>query len=578
MSPRLRVYLAVLPKRPIKAMAIAWWWITGRRARAWGHLRTAAAELPNNYSLWLHVHQPAASALADTADLQSIAVHVHVADQGDAQAFITAVDSVRTQTFTQWSLYLTSTGCSLIEPVRDPRIHALPIAFPDRATALAHVLKEAKEACLIPLSADCELTPGALEAFAQAVDPKQAALLYADQDELSATGQRSNPWFKPGWDQDLFLAQDYLSLACAIPVGSARSVQMNSGVPDALAVQTLLAGLLTGPEALPARHVPYVAVSTPAGAWCSKIAGRAELVSAVAGLPVSAGPFGTIAVHYPLPGTPPQVSVIIPTRDRLDLLATSVEGVLHDTDYPAIELIIADNDSVEPGTLDFLRQCARDPRVKIVRWPHPYNYSAINNFAVSRAGGPYICLLNNDTEVIDRAWLREMMAHAVRPDVGAVGARLLYPDHSIQHAGVVVGMGNAAGHAHRGLPQGEPGYFAQALVAREATAVTAACLVVAKDRFEMVGGLDEDGLAIAYNDVDLCLKLRTKGWRNVYVPQAVMIHHESKSRGMDFADENLARYRRELAVFQQRWDPAGFGDPSHHRSLDQSSEQYRVAI
>lgn len=578
MSPRLRIFFALLPKKPAKALAIVWWWVTGRRVRAWSHLRIAAADFPNIYSLWLSVHQPVFSPLQNVVPLPPIAVHVHFADKQEASVCIAAIASVRKQSFPHWSLYITSTFDSALEPLGDPRIHVLSTGFVNRTTALAHVLQVVDEAYLVPLTVDCVLDPQALHVFAQALDPEQPAVLYADQDEVGPSGQRCNPWFKPGWDQDLFLAQDFLSLACALPVEPARCVEWTYDGPDALAVHTLLAGLLIGPQATLVRHVPHVAVSTPAHAWCSVIPGRVELVGAITGLPVSAGPFGTVTVHHPLPDPLPRVSVIIPTRDRLDLLETSVSGVLHNTNYPAIELIIVDNDSVEAETLAFLTQCARDPRVKIERWAHPYNYSAINNFAVTRAGGPYICLLNNDTEVVDPEWLREMIVHAVRSDVGAVGARLLYPDHSIQHAGVVVGMGNAAGHAHRGLQHGEPGYFAQAVVAREATAVTAACLIVAKDRYEMVGGLDETGLAIAYNDVDLCLKLRAKGWRNIYVPQAVMIHHESKSRGADFAHENLARYKRELAIFQRRWDPSSFVDPTHHRALDKSSEEYRLII
>lgn len=269
---------------------------------------------------------------------------------------------------------------------------------------------------------------------------------------------------------------------------------------------------------------------------------------------------------------------MVPTRDRLDLLSCCVEGVLHGTDYPDVELVIADNGSVEPATLAFFDACARDPRVKVVRWPYPYNYSAINNFAVRHTSRPYVCLLNNDIEMIDLSWLRAMMAHAIRPEVGAVGARLLYPDHSIQHAGVVIGLGNAAGHAHRGLPAGQPGYFGQALVTRAATAVTAACLVVAREKFDAVSGLDEEGLAIAYNDVDFCLKLGNAGFRNIYVAEAVLIHHESKSRGQDFAEENLARYLRELKILQQRWSTVGFCDPTHHRSLDPASETFRLKV
>ncbi|MFW2446055.1 MAG: glycosyltransferase family 2 protein [Qipengyuania pacifica] len=275
-----------------------------------------------------------------------------------------------------------------------------------------------------------------------------------------------------------------------------------------------------------------------------------------------------------MPDPHPKISVIVATRDRVELLRTCVNGVLHETDYPDIEVIIADNDSCEAGTLDYMERAQADPRVRVVRWPHPFNYSAINNFAARSATGEYLCLLNNDIEVIEPDWLSEMVREAVQPGVGAVGARLLYPDRSIQHAGVAIGIGNAAGHAHRGLPQGVPGYFAQALIARGATAVTGACLLVSKGHFDAVGGLDEHALAVAYNDVDFCLKLRELGLANIYTPVSTLIHHESKSRGFDFAPEHLARYMSELAVFQKRWGTRRAIDPWHHSKLDRNDEKF----
>lgn len=587
MHPCLRTFLALLPHRPSKALQIAWWWITRRRVRALGQLRAAAAALPDIYQLWLHFNERPDNEAMPSALVNgirvcpSLAVHLHLTLGAEASA-----RSVLRQLPNDWRLYVTlgdsdMAGDTLLT-LADHRVVVLPDTFVSRAAAIVGVLKIAREAFLIPLRSDCLMTPGALAAFAQAAISGDPAVLYADQDELSAVGKREKPWLKPSWDEDLFFAQDYLSAACALPVAMSRKVDVTASIsedtPDALAVYALLARLLTGPAALAVRHVPYVAVSTPSQAWQAEVAGRAALVREIVGLPVSVEAFGTLAIHRALPDPSPKVSVIVPTRDRLDLLETCVEGVLYCTDFPDIELIVADNDSIEPQTLAYFEKISRDPRVKVVRWPHPYNYSAVNNFAVAHAAGSYICLLNNDTEVIDPAWLREMVTQAARPGIGAVGARLFYPDRSIQHAGVVVGMGNAAGHAHRGLPEGHPGWFAQALVTREATAVTAACLVVAKDKFEAVGGLDEARLAIAYNDIDFCLKLRAAGWRNIYAADAVMIHHESKSRGLDFAPEHLARYMRELEVFQERWNTPGFADPTHHPALDPASEIYRLRL
>lgn len=586
MNPWLHTFLALLPRRPLKSLQIAWWWATRRRVRALGHLRVAAALLPDIYPLWLHLNEPLATsaralaALRQEAEtLPAVAVHIHLpggAGALDAQAEV-AINSVLKQSLPLWRLYVTTAAEIMPVLPDDSSIVAIPGRFPSRTAAISHVVEITEATYLVPLAADCALTPSALLAFAR-MGVAGEAVLYADQDESGGHAGRTSPWLKPEWDEDLFLAQDYLSMACAIPVSAARRAGLNAAGPDDIAAYALLARLLIGPGGLPARHVPHVAVTTPPEAWRRDAHDRTVLVQAVTGVPAAEGPFGTVILRRALPDPLPLVSVVVPTRDRLDLLQTCVEGVLHATDYPDIELVIADNESVEPETLAYLEQCRLDPRVKVVRWPHPYNYSAVNNFAVAQATGPYICLLNNDTEVINPSWLREMMVQAVRPHVGAVGARLLYPDRSVQHAGVVVGMGNAAGHAHRALPDGEPGWFAQSLVTRGATAVTAACLVVAKDKFAAVGGLDEQNLAIAYNDVDLCLKLRAAGWKNIYAAQAVMIHHESKSRGLDFAPEHLARYMGELKVFQERWGTVGFQDPTHHRALDPATDQYRLRL
>jgi len=226
----------------------------------------------------------------------------------------------------------------------------------------------------------------------------------------------------------------------------------------------------------------------------------------------------------------------------------------------------------------FLSAARDDLGVKIIRDDRPYNYSQLNNLAAEKAVGDYLCLLNNDTEIIQPSWLREMIRQAIRPNIGAVGAKLLYDDMSIQHAGVVIGLCGSAGHVHRYLPNDNPGYFARAHVAHYVSAVTAACLVVKKGKFHEVGGLDEENLAIAFNDVDFCLKLEKRGWRNLYEPNAVLFHHESKSRGRDTSRQNIERYLRELHVLRERWGAIDYQDPLHHPHLDRSSETYLLGL
>lgn len=590
MHPYIQVYFALVLKRPREAFKIACWWITGRRVRALGRFRNAASSLSGIYRHWIAHNQPDRMGVQElailrknSAGLSIVAVHLHITSADSAEQIDTAVTSVLDQFYPRWELYVTSAVSNALRLFTDPRINTVPPLVATQSAGMAYVLRTTAAPYVVPLTADCALTPGALLAYAQAIREENApVVLYADQDELSPQGKRCNPWFKPKWDGDLFLAQDYLSAACALPAMAAHGVELDEAIPDTTAIYKILSQLLLGSNALAARHIPHVATTTSPRLWSRSSSARTDLVRNISresfGAKVTQSVFGTLVIQHHLPVPPPKVSIIVPTRDRLDLLATCVRGVLHGTDYPSIELVIADNESVERDTLAFFELCARDSRVRVVRWPYPYNYSAINNFAVRQASGSYICLLNNDTEVIDPAWLHELMVHAVRPEIGAVGARLLYPDRTIQHAGVVVGIGGAAGHAHRGLAEGEPGYFAQALVARSATAVTAACLVVSADKFNAVSGFDEENLAIAYNDVDLCLKLRNAGWRNMYIPQSVLIHHESKSRGPDLAPQHFGRYKRELAIFQERWGTVDFQDPAHHPGLDPMSEEYRLGL
>jgi len=452
-------------------------------------------------------------------------------------------------------------------------------AFGSYGAGLKAALLSAGTQYLVPLLQDCRLPRMALARYAihlSSVLTGHFPILYGDQDEFDRFGWRRNPWFKPEWDPEMFLAQDYLSAAVAIPVTIAGVLRVDENDEAALYGMLLRATMRPGQEV---QHLHRITASTPQGHWRRPNAGRLALLRvALAGEPsteVVTGPFGTASIRWPLPVSAPLVSVIVPTRDQIALLKTCIRGLLDQTRYPNLEIVIADNDSREPATLAFLAEISADPRVRIVTWPHPFNYSAINNFAVKAARGAYLCLLNNDIEIIDEDWLCELMRYAVRPQSGAIGARLLYPDRTIQHAGVVVGMGNAAGHAHRGLAEDAAGHFAHALVAHRAIAVTAACLLVRRDRFEAVGGFDEVALRIAYNDVDLCLKLRHAGFENYYVPSAVLIHHESKSRGLDMAPEHIERYRAELATLQARWGTETYCDPTHHPALDRGSEVYK---
>ena len=426
---------------------------------------------------------------------------------------------------------------------------------------------------VIPLRIGDMLSEVALFRFAEALQTQpNGALLYGDHDHLDDNGRRTCPWFKPRWNEEMFLAQDYLSPAVAIKADLAQRISEDGPQnPD-----TLLLPATSAAEGAIV-HVPHILchVDSRTGEQ-----GRIDAIARhlqVRGATCSPGPFNTVKVAWPLPDPLPLVTIIIPTKDKLDLLRPCLDSILRRTEYPNYEVLIVDNGSVDVRTARYLADVERDPRIRVLSYPGTYNFSAINNFAVREAQGSHLCLLNNDTEVIAGAWLTEMMRYSVRFDVGAVGAKLLYDDGTIQHAGVVVGIGEAAGHAHRFLPADRPGYFRMAHVAQFVSAVTAACLVVDKRKFMAVGGLDEERFAVAFNDVDFCLKLKAAGWRNVYVPHAVLFHHESKSRGLDSSPTNVERFRRELQILQSRWGTKGYEDPHFSPNLDPRSETFVIA-
>lgn len=431
-------------------------------------------------------------------------------------------------------------------------IAATGVAF-DRSENLVDAVNLAglgKDAWLMPIAAGDVLAPGAGAAYRAAASaaPADLSVIFADDDLIDKSGRRDLPHFKPAWNSELFSHFDYLTGACIV---------------RARAVDPMVA---TGQE------------------WPTRLVRSAIGVSKVSPLRVAG------MLHHrrsrPVPAMPPapatmdvypSVSVIVPTRNRVELLRTAIEGLAR-TDYPDLEVIVVDNGSDDPATLTYLDAVGQMFGHTVLKAPGPFNFSSLNNRAVERARGEMLCLLNNDIEVIDPNWLKAMVVQAMRPEVGAVGARLLYPDGRIQHAGVVVGIGGGAAHAHRLLRPDDPGYFRRHALPQFVTAVTAACLVVQRSRFEAVGGLDEANFAVAFNDVDLCLQLNSHGWQSFYEPRATLIHHESVSRGLDQDPVGAARLASELAALKSRWGTDKATDPFHHPQLNRFAEHFVLQL
>jgi O-antigen biosynthesis protein len=520
----LSVHSDAFCSSPLAYLEALWWRLRRKRLRSRSQFARLLGHSRRAYDLWLLQEQAAhPTGGSNEAGPLIIALVDCRGGQGEARE---TLDSLLAEGIT--ALLVNADGLSA-------------------AAEVARQIDWSREPWLMQIAAGDRVALGTAASYRAAICGTEAHLVYADDDLLDKANRRYSPHFKPDWNSELFRHFDYMSGACILRT--------------------------TGQE---------MEALAPGNDWW-----RALVCQAVGkGAPLHIRKMLHHRRKRPEPHAPaaadvrvrdlPSVTVIVPTRNRVDLLRTCLEGVSA-THYPDVEVIVVDNDSDDPETLDFLARL--DPaRHRVLHFAGAFNYSAINNHAVSEARGRLLCLLNNDIEVVEPNWLATMAVQAVRDDVGAVGARLLYPDGRIQHAGVVIGMGGAAGHAHRFLHPDDDGYFQRHALPQFASAVTAACLVVMRDRFLAVGGLDERHFSVAFNDVDLCLRLNRQGWQSLYEPRATLIHHESVSRGFDRDPIGAARFAAELAALQHRWSTQEVVDPFHHPELSRASERFVIRL
>lgn len=415
------------------------------------------------------------------------------------------------------------------------------------------------------------LAPDALalmrEALARAPD---TVLAFADEDWLDAAGQRSAPFFKPGWDAELARGRDLPGPFAFFRAALLRAALPPSGAAWRVDLAARIAAM-AGPEQIlhipavlchRAAPAPPIADALPARLECEGMAARLEH------LPVP----GLHRVVYDLPPVAPLVSILICTRDRADLLRACMEGILHGTDYSRFEVILVDHGSTAPDALELLEDLAADPRVTILRDAGEFNWARLNNAAAARAKGEILLLLNNDIAVLGPGWLHELAAQAVQPGVGAVGAKLLYPDGRIQHAGLSVDGAGIPSHLYRFAPASAPGMSDMLLLAREVWAVTGACMAVPRAVFQQLGGLNE-ALAVACNDVEFCLRLGALGYRIIFTPWAVLEHHEQATRLADTTEAKRQRALDELGRLLRDWGPLALHDPYLNPNLMLFEEQ-----
>jgi GT2 family glycosyltransferase len=442
------------------------------------------------------------------------------------------------------------------------------------------------------LDHDDALAPFALsEVVGELNRNPQIDCFYSDEDKVTANGKkRYDPAFKPDWSPDTFLSINYVCHFTVIrkkildEVGWFRSGYDGSQDYDLfLRVSEKTDRIKRIPKVLYHWRAAAASVaSNPHVKPYAYVAAKKALADHLRRKGVEAevldGAFtGSYRIKYrvrPLQ----RVTIIVPTKDRLALLKQCVSSVLAKTAHKDFEILIIDNQSEEPETLRYFEEVAEDRRVKVARYDQPFNFSAINNYAVRLADSEHVLFLNNDTEVINPDWLAAMLEYSQRKDVGAVGARLYFPDKTIQHAGVILGLGGVAAHAHRDDPESSHGYMGRIKIVQNLSAVTAACLMMRREVFDEVGGFDE-GLAHAFNDVNLCLKIRDKGYLIVYTPYAELYHHESASRGSEDTPERKARFAKEVEIVKTRWKHVlEAGDPYYNPNLTLEKPDFSVRL
>lgn len=512
----------------------------------------------------------------------------------DVQWLEQAIMSVLAQTYTRWQLCLVNDASTTPDVValldrhaqEDARI--LVVHRPQNghiAAATNDGLAIATGEFVAFMDHDDELAPFALAAVA--LESATADLLYTDEDKIDAHGKHYDPHCKPPWNPELLLGQNYLSHLTVIRRSVVNDVGgLRSGFDGAQDHDLVLrVTAVTAPDRI--HHIPLIAYHWRAIEGSTALAPGEKSYTEGASMRALRDRLGedwqvglanapTAYRCTPPLESFPLVSIIIPTRDRVDLLQQCIDSLVRTT-YPAFEILIIDNDSSDPETLEWLEAFDNGHDHRVVPAPGPFNYSAVNNLGAREAKGELLLLLNNDTEVIEADWLAKMVRWALRPGIGAVGAKLLYPDDTIQHAGVVLGLGGLAGHGHLHEPAAATGYFNRLTLTHEVGAVTGACLLTWRSTWDLLGGLDEE-LAVAFNDVDYCMRVRHEaGQRIVWVPEALLYHHESVSRGKEDDPVKVARFNTEVDRALDKWADVLGEDPAYSPNLTLEGNSFTLA-
>ena len=507
------------------------------------------------------------------------------------------LDSLEAQTYPYWELCLANASpedASMQAVLReyqqkDPRIRSLDLqenAGIAENTNAAFAMARGEYLGL--LDHDDLLAPDALyEAACRIL--QGADMIYTDEDKIrSENGEHYQPHLKPDFNLDLLRSNNYICHFLVVKKSLAEKAGGFRREFDGAQDYDFIFRCAEQAEKI--AHVPRIlyhwrthsasTADNPASKLYAYDAGKRAIEgnlerTGVRGVVSQTKDFGFYHVEYPVQGEP-LVSILIPNRDQKEALENCLRSIRETSTYQNYEILIVENNSREQETFDYYRELEKDGRIRILQWEHPFNYSAINNFAAREAKGDYLLLLNNDTRVITPGWIEGLLGNCQRPEVGIAGAKLYYPDDTVQHAGIIIGIGGIAGHAFLNLPRNRSGYLHKASIQMDYSAVTAACMMVKKSLYRQIGGFEEK-LSVAFNDVDFCLRAGKAGYLVVYNPEVELYHDESKSRGAEDSPEKVRRFQEEIEFMRNRWiDLLKAGDPCYNKNLTLSKWNYSL--
>ena len=554
-----------------------------------------------DYEEWYRNHRPTKEELEQQRKerfsyepLISILVPVYRTPE---EFLMQMIQSVRRQTYGNWELCIANADPSDENVVRilktasrkDERIRVTEVPENEgiaQNTNAAFAI--AKGAYIGLLDHDDLLTADALYEVVKALNQKERpAVVYSDEDKVTTDlSEHFQPFMKPDFNKDLLRSNNYI---CHFFVAEKQLVEEVGGFRGAFnGAQDYDLILRCTEKAEHITHIPRIlyhwrvhkasTADNPASKMYAFDAGKRAIEEHLkrcgeTGVVSHTKDLGFYRVQYQMSGNP-LVSIIIPNKDHVDMLDKCLRSI-QKSSYRNYEVIIVENNSVEEATFDYYKKIASD-RIRVVYWEGIFNYSAINNFGAKAAQGEYLLLLNNDVEVITENWLEELLSNCQRPDVGIVGAKLYYPDDTVQHAGIIIGIGGVAGNVFVGLPRKFTGYFHKASIQQDLSAVTAACMMVKRSVYEEMGGLEEK-LQVAFNDVDFCLRVRKAGYLVVFDPYVELYHYESKTRGAENTKEKVRRFQTEIEYMRSHWlDLLKKGDPMYNPNLTLTKWDYSL--